>query len=102
MPRRRDVYLNHWRLRRRPFVNSNDLSFLLYAKGHFEVLIRLLCAVDSGAGVALFTGENGCGKTFVAQKLVSELTDHGHECCLIAAADPRPEAFLRQVLAELD
>ncbi|HVY60255.1 MAG TPA: AAA family ATPase [Planctomycetota bacterium] len=96
------MYLNHWRLRRRPFVNSNDLSFLLYAKGHFEVLIRLLCAVDASAGVGLLTGENGCGKTYLASKLCRELGDHGHETCLIGAPDPEPARFLRQVLAELE
>lgn len=67
------MYLEHWRLREKPFENTADPRFFYHSPQHEEGLARLLYVVREGKGAGLLTGTYGCGKTLLGHQLFSEL-----------------------------
>lgn len=68
------MYNEYWKLKEKPFENSPDPKFLYHSKEHDEALFRLLYAIQGCKGLALLTGEYGCGKTLLMHTIVSELS----------------------------
>jgi len=95
------VYLDHWKLVRRPFESRNDLAFFFFSKTHQEALVRLLYGIGSGRSLSVLTGDYGTGKTFLMSKLKKDLQDFGHPIAWIAHPPSDPMDFLRQVSLEL-
>jgi general secretion pathway protein A len=59
---------------RRPFDNTRNTRFFFPSSEHAEALARLsFVAADGNMGIALLTGEIGCGKTLVQTVLRKEL-----------------------------
>ncbi len=57
-------FLNHWRLRERPFEATWDTRFFFQGAEHQEAVERLLYLVrENSMGLGLLSGEIGCGKT---------------------------------------
>lgn len=82
------MYEQYWQLTERPFENTPDPRFTYYSQQHEEVLARMLYAVRSRKGCALFTGEYGCGKTLLSRVLWNELQkDHLYQT--ISILNPR-------------
>ena len=69
----RHVYLQHWKLHRKPFENTPDPSFLYYSEAHRSSLDLLLYAARERKGMALLTGGHGCGKTLLGGAVVKAL-----------------------------
>ncbi|HHP7234611.1 MAG TPA: ExeA family protein [Desulfobacterales bacterium] len=67
------MYLQYWNLKRPPFSNAATDSFFFRSPQHEEALTRLLFAIENRRGVAMLTGEVGCGKTTVTKNLVRHL-----------------------------
>jgi general secretion pathway protein A len=58
----------------RPFDNTRNTRFFFASSEHAEALARLaFVAADGNMGIALLTGEIGCGKTLVQTVLRKEL-----------------------------
>lgn len=68
------MYQDYWKLKEKPFENSPDPKFLYHSREHDEALFRLLYAIQGCKGLALLTGEYGCGKTLLMHTIVSELS----------------------------
>lgn len=77
------MYLEYWGLTRPPFQNLPDTGFFFETPKHREAIIRLLYAVKWGKGLAMLTGEVGCGKTLVCYKLLEELRKDRYESVFI-------------------
>lgn len=72
------MYETYWGLKERPFQNTPDPRFLYYSAQHEEVLNRLVYTVQEQMGAGMLTGIFGCGKTLIAQALISQLTRAGN------------------------
>ena len=61
------MYLEHWNLQKMPFDNVPSREIFYRSPQHEEALRRLLYAIEHRKGVAMLTGEVGCGKTTVTK-----------------------------------
>ncbi|HOX05392.1 MAG TPA: AAA family ATPase [Planctomycetota bacterium] len=71
------MYLDHWKLRLRPFRDAPDTRFFFHSGTHDAALAELLYAVDERLAVALLTGPFGSGKTLVLRALLGGLSGAG-------------------------
>ena len=55
------MYLEHWGLQKSPFGNVPSQDVFYRSPQHEEALRRLLYAIEHRKGVAMLTGEVGCG-----------------------------------------
>lgn len=85
------MYLDHWRLKERPFENTPDPRFLYYSPKHEEALARLTYAIQERKGSALLTGEYGSGKTVLSRALEALLDNTRYK--LVFITNPRISAF---------
>ena len=63
------MYLEHWDLQKTPFGNVPTRNIFYRSPQHEEALRRLLYVIEHRKGVAMLTGEVGCGKTTVMKAL---------------------------------
>lgn len=68
------MYLEHYRLARKPFSKTPDPAFLFPSRQHAEALARLSHALEERE-VAVLTGEVGAGKTTLSRALVDAFAD---------------------------
>jgi len=73
----RTMYLQHWKLRRRPFDDGPSPDFYFSGESHQASLLKLRYALEQRKGLALVVGEHGLGKTYLTQVLESELSESG-------------------------
>jgi len=67
-------FLEHWRLRERPFEPTWDSRFFFQSRAHNEALERLSFVVSEQTMLlGLLTGEVGCGKTLTRAVLADRL-----------------------------
>lgn len=72
------MYEQYWGLKERPFQNTPNPRFFYYSTQHEEVLNRLIYVVQEQMGAGMLTGVFGCGKTLIAQALISKLNLMGN------------------------
>lgn len=92
------MYLRYWGLTKRPFENVPDTDFMYYSSQHNEALARLLYAVNGNKGIALITGEIGCGKTILSRVFMQQLDDSKFDIGLMTNPNLEPVDFLIEVL----
>ena len=69
------MYLNHFGLTAQPFQLTPDIGFLFMSEVHSRAKAYMDYSVWNREGFVVITGEIGCGKTTLIQKLLSELND---------------------------
>lgn len=79
------MYLNYYKLNRKPFQISTDPRFLWMGEKHSEALAVLKYGILDNKGFLLLTGDVGTGKTTLLNSLLANL---GNE--VIAAMVPDP------------
>ena len=67
------MYLEHFNLKEQPFQLTPDSEFLYMSKAHSRAKAYMEYSVWNKDGFVVITGEVGCGKTTLIQKLLSEL-----------------------------
>lgn len=87
-------------LDRLPFEREIAPEHLVRFWGHRELVARLIYAIEHRA-VALVTGESGAGKTTALRAAVTQLDPSRYRFVYLADAELTPQAFYRQLLAEL-
>jgi len=92
------MYLKYWGLAKHPFENVPDTNFMYYSSEHNEALARLLYAVNGNKGIALITGEVGCGKTLLSRVFIQQLDDAKYDIGLMTNPKLEPMDFLIDVL----
>src|SRR5512137_827995 len=91
------MYLEHYRLARRPFSKTPDPAFLYWSRQHAEAMARLSHAVEERE-LAVLTGEIGVGKTTLSRALVDEFAER---CRFSFIVNPAlPAAQLLAAIAE--
>lgn len=63
------MYLDYWKLTRRPFENHTDAAFYYPSDVHQATLLKLRYAIEHQPGAALLAGASGVGKTLLVQQL---------------------------------
>ena len=69
------MYLEHFDLKAQPFQLTPDSAFLFMSEVHNRAKAYMDYTVGNREGFLVITGEIGCGKTTMIQKLLSELDD---------------------------
>jgi type II secretory pathway predicted ATPase ExeA len=95
------MYKEYWNLAEKPFENTADPRFIYYAPQHEEAFSRLSYAVSEQKGAALLTGVFGCGKTVIAQALISSLNKAKYEIAFIVNPQISHVELLREIVYDL-
>lgn len=95
------MYAEYWNLAEKPFENTADPRFIYYAPQHEEAFTRLSYAVSEQKGVALLSGVFGCGKTVIAQALISHLSKAKYEIAFIVNPQLSSVELLREIVYDL-
>jgi type II secretory pathway predicted ATPase ExeA len=69
------MYLEHFGLSAQPFRLTPDIDFLFMSESHSRAKVYMDYTVWNREGFVVITGEIGCGKTTLIQKLLSELNE---------------------------
>jgi general secretion pathway protein A len=69
------MYLEHFGLTTQPFRLTPDSDFLFMSEPHSRAKVYMDYTVWNREGFVVITGEIGCGKTTLIQKLLSELNE---------------------------
>jgi general secretion pathway protein A len=91
------MYLDHWKLREKPFENTPDPRFLYPSRQHCEGLERMLYAIGEEKGCSLLTAEYGCGKTVLVRTVINNLDSSLYNLALINYPIFERDSFLREV-----
>lgn len=67
------MYLEFLKLREYPFRLTPDIDFLYLSHGHARAKAYMKYTVCNRDGFVVITGDIGCGKTTLVQKIISEL-----------------------------
>ena len=70
------VYLEFFKLKELPFRLTPDSDFLYMSKAHSRAKAYMDYTIWNREGFVVITGEIGCGKTTLIQKLLSELDEN--------------------------
>jgi len=96
------LYLDFWKLGRKPFENTPDPDFFFPSQEHDEALHRLQYVVEENKGAALLTGDYGTGKTTIVRKIASETMNSGYSLAYLNNPRWSPEELLQDILYQLD
>jgi len=95
------MYLEHWELQKTPFGNAPSRSAFFRSPQHEEALRRLLYVIEHRKGVAMLTGEVGCGKTTVIRALEDHLSRDKYQFQTISNPALQPTDLLKAILSKL-
>ena len=70
------MYLDFFKLREFPFRLTPDTDFLYMSEAHSRAKAYMDYTVWNRDGFVVVTGEIGCGKTTLLQKLLTELDEN--------------------------
>jgi len=94
------MYLEHFGLKEHPFRLTPDSEFLYMSEAHARAKSYMDYTVWNREGFVVITGEVGCGKTTLIQKLLSELDDENVVVAKIFQTQLDEVEFLQAVLVE--
>jgi len=95
------MYLEHWELQKTPFGNVPARSAFYRSPQHEEALRRLLYVIEYRKGVAMLTGEVGCGKTTVIRALNDFLDKDKYQFPTISNPALEPTDLIKAILLKL-
>lgn len=83
-----------------PFTNTPNARFFYQSEQHAEALAKLVYTVQNRRGIALVTGQIGCGKTMLIRAMMQRLGKHA-SMALINNTRVNGEQLLRLICSEL-
>lgn len=95
------MYLDYWGLHTSPFLNTPNRNVFFHSPQHEEAIQRLLYIVKHRKGVAMLTGEVGCGKTTLVRVLTNYLPQSKYDVLTISNPAVNPDDMIRAVLLKL-
>lgn len=94
------MYLDHFKLDRRPFVNSPDTDRFYEGSQRGSILNALIYSVMSGEGIVKVVGEIGSGKTMICRMLGTRLPN-AVDLVYIPHPNLTPEQILQAIAFDL-
>jgi len=94
------MYLEHFGLKEYPFRLTPDSDFLYMSDAHARAKSYMDYTVWNREGFVVITGEIGCGKTTLIQKLLSELDQENVVVAKVFQTQLDEVEFLQAVLVE--
>jgi type II secretory pathway predicted ATPase ExeA len=94
------MYLEHFGLREFPFRLTPDTDFLYMSRAHARAKAYMDYTVWNREGFVVITGEIGCGKTTLIQKLLSEIEGDNVLVAKVFQTQLDEVEFLQAVLVE--
>lgn len=94
------MYLEYFGMQEHPFRLTPDSEFLFMSSAHARAKTYMDYSVWNREGFVVITGEIGCGKTTLIQKLLSELNDEDILVAKIFQTQLDDVEFLQAVLVE--
>lgn len=95
------MYEAYWGLRQSPFQNVPNPTYFCSLPIHQEIVEKLLCAVQCGKGVALLTGEPGCGKSTLIRIFILQLDEGRYDIGLLIDPSLPAEDLLFEIALQL-
>jgi type II secretory pathway predicted ATPase ExeA len=95
------MYLQYWGLGRPPFANVPSETLFYPSPQHEEAFSRLLYVIKHQRGVAMLTGEVGCGKTTVTKALIKRLGTEKFQFVLLPNPALNPLDLIIAILLNL-
>ena len=95
------MYLEYWGFEKPPFSNVPTQNLFYRSPQHEEALSRILYVVEHRKGVAMLTGEVGCGKTTVAKALTDYLKSDKFSFHLLSNPALGPLDLIKAILLTL-
>ena len=95
------MYESYWGLTEKPFQNTLNPRFFYYTPQHKDALMKLNYCIQDSMGAGLLTGAFGCGKTFIAQTIISQLNPERFKSAFISHPPLASLDFLISVCSEL-
>ena len=95
------MYLEHWDLKKTPFGNVPTRNIFYRSPQHEEALRRLLYVIEHRKGVAMLTGEVGCGKTTVMKALSDYLDKDKFRLETLSNPALQPVDLLKAIVLKL-
>lgn len=95
------MYESYWGVTEKPFKNTFNPRFFYYTPQHQDALMKLSYCIKEGMGAGLLTGTFGCGKTFIAQTIISQLNPEKFKIAFIPQPPTTSLDFLIAVCSEL-
>ncbi len=92
------MYLEYWGLQKPPFGNVPSQSLFFRSPQHEEAFNRLLYVIKHHQGVAMLTGEVGCGKTTVTKALMNYLDKDRYQFQLLSNPALSPLDLIKAIL----
>lgn len=95
------MYLEHWGLSDFPFENVANPQYYYESDTHKMLCEDLLDAILRRKGAIVLTGEIGCGKSTISQRILLDLPEDRFDIALITYSRLTPIEMLHEVCQQL-
>jgi general secretion pathway protein A len=95
------MYLKYWNLQHLPFENVPDPKYYFDSAIHHAAIEDLRDAIMSRKGAIALTGDIGCGKTTITQRVLLSLPEKRFDIAFITYPSLSPLEMLREINQQL-
>jgi len=95
------MYLAYWDLKHLPFENVPDPNYFFDSEIHHPAFEDLRNGILQRKGALLLTGDIGCGKTTLTQRVLLSLPEKRFDVALITYPSLSPLEMLREIIQQL-
>ena len=95
------MYLEYWNLKHMPFENVPDPNYFYDSEVHHPAFEDLRESIMHRKGAILLTGDIGCGKTTLTQRVLLSLPEKRFDIALITYPCLSPLEMLREINQQL-
>ena len=95
------MYLEHWGLSHFPFENVADPGFFFESEAYGMAIQDMTDAILRRKGAMMLTGEIGCGKTTLTQRVLLSLPEERFDIAYITYPCLTPVEMLREINRQL-
>ena len=95
------MYLEHWGLKDFPFENVTNPQYYYQSPSHEALCEDLQDAIVRRKGAIMLTGEIGCGKSTISQRILLGLPEENFDIALITYSRLTPIEMLNEISQQL-
>jgi len=95
------MYLEHWKLKAKPFENTPDPKFFYNSAQHEEAFARMMYVAKEDKGAGMISGIFGCGKTVLARALHDQLKRSAYTVALVNNPRLDDQGLLKMICRQI-